>query len=178
MADESSWRGCESFPGFGSASALIQLNEVTLAGGDFNVTTQDFITSRVCSGSPDLIWSHSGVYQCLSSNSSALFARKSLWLEASTNYGLAFGKVLCPSVSLSLHIRTFIPIKKVSTLCSGVTFDNCGVYYDTLLFNATDASLRRSQAPTCDTNKKPQKSDGPVLTCVSPTCYSPCSMNK
>ena len=58
---------------------------------------------------------------------------RELWLEAQTHSGLAFGRVLCPHISLALGQRAAVPLQDIGTLCASVTFNNCEVRVRTLI---------------------------------------------
>jgi hypothetical protein len=117
--------GCESFPGFGSA-----LDNVVLgASGRFNITTTDYMFSHSCDAGADLEWGHSGTFSKRAANDTNVYAfhRDELWLRAQTFSGLAFGRVLCPKLSLSLGAVVNLPVESVARLCSSLTFNNCEV---------------------------------------------------
>lgn len=127
MSAATTYAGCESFPGFGSAR-----DEVEFASNRFNITTHDFIYSRSCSNvsKADLIWGHSGSFvKSALSNDSSIFAftRDEVWLKALTRSGQVFGRLLCPHVTLPLGQRTTVPLERIMTLCASVTFNNCEV---------------------------------------------------
>jgi hypothetical protein len=149
--------GCESFPGFGSAHDRVALS----SEGRFNITTSDYIYSRSCNNATtaDLTWGHSGSFTQLT-GTRAVFHRDELWLEAASLSGLAFGRVLCPHVPLSLHVRATISLDKIRSLCSSITFNNCQSYYDALAYSS--GGLRRSSSPSCSNASDPQP-DGPLL---------------
>lgn len=115
-------------------------------GGTFNISTDDYLTSRTCSGQPDLAWGHSGVFN-YTSYPKATFTRAAVWIEPHSTGGVLFGKVLCPHVTFRKGERAVVPVKQLHELCGAITFDNCGVYYDVLAGNGTE--LRRSKAPSC-----------------------------
>ena len=59
---------CESFPGFGSARDLVELvaaDGVNGRQGSFNISTDDYLSSRSCNSTVSLKWGHYGSYKCL-----------------------------------------------------------------------------------------------------------------
>ena len=80
-------------------------------------------------------------------------------------------------MAFSPGVRADVAIADLSALCSGLTFNNCEVYYDALwatvpsLTNGSNA-LTRSAAPSCDATPDPP-ADGPALGCVG-ACFQPC----
>eukprot|EP00658_Telonema_sp_P-2_P063660 TRINITY_DN52410_c0_g1_i1.p1 TRINITY_DN52410_c0_g1~~TRINITY_DN52410_c0_g1_i1.p1 ORF type:complete len:159 (-),score=6.92 TRINITY_DN52410_c0_g1_i1:161-637(-) len=140
----------------------------------FNITTADYITSRGCSGAPDVTWGHEGSYACNASHYPlATFVRTAVWIHPRTIAGVLFGRVLCPHLSLERGVRINVPVDQLPKLCAGVTFNNCAVFYDALGGNAT--VLRRSKEPSCDPASSPSP-DGPGLGCTtSSACVAPCS---
>ena len=160
VVQSSTYAGCEHFPGFGSALD----NVVLTTAGRFNITTHDYLYSRSCSNASkaDLVWGHAGsfVEQDFRNQTRFAFTRDELWLEAHTRSGQAFGRALCPHVSLPLGRRTIVLLQEIGSLCASLTFNNCRVYYDALKF--TDGGLVRSSAPSCSNTSFP-KADGPLL---------------
>jgi len=172
-AQTGEWEGCERFPGFGSARDYVTLSAGSAGMGSFNITTSDFLGSHECTGSADLAWSHHGTYECDISRGSVRFTRLGLWIQAMTLGGQLFGKVLCPWVSLVIGNRTYIPLEQLPVVCASATFSNCAVFYDALE-SVGDGSLRRSSAPSCDSNKT-LVPNGPSLNCTEDACFAPCS---
>lgn len=165
------WTGCESFPGFGSAS-----DDVVLSGGinsgSFNITTVDFLGSRSCQGGGDLTWGHHGVYSC-GDMGEIKFERRGVWITAHTSGGQLFGKVLCPHITLEKGVRMDIALADLPTKCASLTFNNCATFYDTLSSIDSGKLIRRSSAPSCEPNPA-RSANGPPLSCIGETCKAPC----
>jgi len=176
-AASGTWEGCEGFPGFGSALDSVTLTvdgDSSSGGALFNITTRDFLSSRTCDGDPDLIWSHQGTFQCGDAQAAhAAFNRSALWIEPRSIGGAAFAKVLCPHVAFSPGVRANIDVDDLPALCSGLTFNNCEVYYDALQATNGSSTLTRSATPSCDSSADPP-ADGPALGCVADACFEPC----
>lgn len=174
------YNSCESFPGFGSARDLVELvaaDGVNGRQGSFNISTDDYLSSRSCNSTVSLKWGHYGSYKCLDTDIGTArveFQRTGLWLFPQTIGGLLFSKVLCPHARLDVGVRTEIKLAELSGLCSAVSFDNCATYYDALSTESAGQVLRRSKAPSCNANAT-VKADGPMLTCSSVgACVAPC----
>lgn len=165
------WAGCESFPGFGSAADNVKFT-IGPDAGTFNITTLDFLRSRSCQGAPSLTWGHHGIYTCGGAGE-VKFERRGVWIEAHTNGGLLFGRVLCPHISLKQGVRVEVPLEDLTTKCASVSFDNCATFYDRLSLTASGKELHRSSAPSC--NSYPSRSaNGPALQCTGQKCHAPC----
>jgi hypothetical protein len=198
----------QGFPGFGSALDSVTLTvdgDSSSGGALFNITTRDFLSSRTCDGDPDLIWSHQGTFQCGDAQAAhAAFNRSALWIEPRSIGGAAFAKVLCPHVAFSPGVRANIDVDDLPALCSGLTFNNCEVYYDALQatvpsslpLNSTTLAPQSSHLPpsrdsspsslqngssTLTRSATPScdssadpPADGPALGCVADACFEPC----
>ena len=138
----------------------LTVDGVSSSGGAlFNITTRDFLSSRTCDGDPDLIWSHQGTFQCGDAQAAhAAFNRSALWIEPRSIGGAAFAKVLCPHVAFSPGVRANIDVDDLPALCSGLTFNNCEVYYDALQATVP------SSLPLNSTTLAPQSSHLPPPT--------------
>lgn len=167
------WMGCESFPGFGSATDSVTLDPKVSGGGSFNITTMDFLGSRSCHGAADLTWGHHGAYSCGTAGE-VKFERQGVWIEVHTLGGLVFGKVLCPHISFQVGKRVNIPVEDLAAKCSSLTFNNCGTFYDTLSSTADGSVLHRSSTPSCQMNSK-RLANGPALHCTGTVCQWACS---
>jgi len=174
VANGSDWHGCESFPGFGSASDDVTLSVTSGSnGGQFNITTGDFLSFfGKCKGSPDLVWSHRGSYECDADGGSGVtFTRSAVTIRPLTTSGVAFGKVLCPNLPLTAGESSEVPLDQIGSLCASLTFNNCAVFRDA--FGGNTSVLRRSSAPSCKMDAAPVP-DGPPMACTSSTCEWPC----
>eukprot|EP00994_Dinema_validum_P004543 NODE_2596_length_669_cov_105.651613_g2133_i0.p1 GENE.NODE_2596_length_669_cov_105.651613_g2133_i0~~NODE_2596_length_669_cov_105.651613_g2133_i0.p1 ORF type:complete len:215 (-),score=44.91 NODE_2596_length_669_cov_105.651613_g2133_i0:25-612(-) len=146
------WSGCHDWTSWASAGSTMHFSGQVQ--GTFNISTSDYLKQKSCQGTADLQWGHWGSFLCLNrvdpNTTGVRFDRQAVWMLAHTEAAVLAAKFLCPHVALKVSVTQFIPLNAITTLCSGISFNNCASFYDAVRQTGVNGTvLARSKAPSC-----------------------------